>query len=77
MDHHPMGWPLLYKTPLGMICLYGKVMVSGRRRVKEWGGVVRLFSEELHAHCIPFQVHSHDIDVVAGRVAAGLLTWER
>ena len=21
-------WPLLYETPLGMVCLYGKVMVS-------------------------------------------------
>ena len=29
MNKHPMGWPLLYEyeTPLGMICLYGKVMV--------------------------------------------------
>ena len=27
MDNHPTGWPLLYETPLGMICLYGKVMV--------------------------------------------------
>ena len=23
-----MGWPLLYETPLGMICLYEKVMLS-------------------------------------------------
>ena len=22
-----MGWPLLYEIPLGMICLYGKIMV--------------------------------------------------
>ena len=28
MDKCPMGWPLLYKTPLGMFCLYGKVMVG-------------------------------------------------
>ena len=21
-----MGWPLIYNTPLGMFCLYGKVM---------------------------------------------------
>ena len=27
MDNHPMGWPLLYEVPLGMFCLYGKVMV--------------------------------------------------
>ena len=27
MDNHPTGWPLLYETPLGMICLYGKVML--------------------------------------------------
>ena len=26
MDNHPTGWPLLYEAPLGMICLYGKVM---------------------------------------------------
>ena len=26
MDNHPMGWPLLYETPLGMLCLYRKVM---------------------------------------------------
>ena len=26
MDNHPTGWPLLYETPLGMICLHGKVM---------------------------------------------------
>ena len=26
MDNHPVGWPLLYETPLGMFCLYGKVM---------------------------------------------------
>ena len=26
MVNHPTGWPLLYETPLGMICLYGKVM---------------------------------------------------
>ena len=28
MDNHHMGWPLLYETPLGMICLYGKVMTN-------------------------------------------------
>ena len=27
MDNHPVGWPLLYETPLGMFCLYGKVML--------------------------------------------------
>ena len=26
MDNHPLGWPLLYETPLGMFCLYGKVL---------------------------------------------------
>ena len=26
MDNHPVGWPILYETPLGMFCLYGKVM---------------------------------------------------
>ena len=30
MDNHPTGWPLLYETPLGMICLYGKVMCNVR-----------------------------------------------
>ena len=28
MGNHPVGWPLLYETPLGMFCLYGKVMES-------------------------------------------------
>ena len=28
MDNHPMGLPLLYEIPLGMFCLYGKVMKS-------------------------------------------------
>ena len=28
MDNHPMGWPLLYETLLGMICLYRKVMLD-------------------------------------------------
>ena len=28
MDNHPVGLPLLYETPLGMFCLYGKVMRS-------------------------------------------------
>ena len=28
MDNYPVGWPLLYETPLGMCCLYGKVMSS-------------------------------------------------
>ena len=27
MDNHPMEWLHLYETPLGMICLYGKVML--------------------------------------------------
>ena len=27
MDNHPVGWPLLYETPLGMFCLCGKVML--------------------------------------------------
>ena len=27
MDNHPVGWQLLYETPLGMFCLYGKVML--------------------------------------------------
>ena len=29
MDNHPVGWPLLYETPLGMFCLYRKVMRVG------------------------------------------------
>ena len=24
MDNHPVGWPLLYETPLGMFWLYGR-----------------------------------------------------
>ena len=31
MDNHPTGWPLLYETPLGMICLYEKVMLVETR----------------------------------------------
>ena len=31
MDNHPVGWTLLYETPLGMFCLHGKVMAFGRR----------------------------------------------
>ena len=26
MENHLTGWPPIYETPLGMICLYGKVM---------------------------------------------------
>ena len=29
MDNHPLGWPPLYETPLGMFCLFGKVMMDG------------------------------------------------
>ena len=28
MDNHPTGWPLLYETPIGMICLYRKIMTN-------------------------------------------------
>ena len=36
MENHPKGWPLLYETPLGMFCLYGKVMgMQVRKRPKK------------------------------------------
>ena len=35
MDNHPTGWPLLYETPLGMICLYGKVMEAATDRGRD------------------------------------------
>ena len=47
MDKHPKGWLHLYETPLGMICLYRKVMlmvmvnfVSENLPVQEGGGMV-------------------------------------
>ena len=45
MDNHPMGWLLLYQTPLGKICLYGKVMLFtryveglGKSCILSWAG---------------------------------------
>ena len=35
MDNHPVGWPLLYETPLGMFCLYGKVLIAQPKEV-DW-----------------------------------------
>ena len=36
MDNHPMGWPLLYETPPGMFCLYGKVMDSASHHIENY-----------------------------------------
>ena len=43
MVNHPTGWPLLYKTPLGMICLYGKVMLIAPKEYCFWSRSLRIF----------------------------------
>ena len=50
MDNHPMGWPLLYEAPLGMICLYGKVMFNATTDTDKQVGAKTLAKNYAIAH---------------------------
>ena len=57
MDNHPMGWPLLYETPLGMFCLYGNVMLNSFFCVSSpdlWFCIILFLSSFFNLFLFPF-----------------------
>ena len=60
-----MGWPLLYETPLGMICLYRKVMTQLRLWRMELSNHVIMYTpvqSVIPGSYLPFQYHKLSFD---------------